>query len=1414
MDDELDLDMFQGAQGARVKVDKRAWMDTKRFVLGTEENLAQIVDECIASGRFALDVETSGLDTRVFQGKTRDSIAGICLSPDGEVGYYLPIRHADEFKSHNISRTAFDKEFLRLIAAVDGGVTIAVFHNAKFDQEFLTYNGGTPYGEWDNALTWDDTMIMGALRNSRSRVLGLKEMSGAAPDAGPETATGGPGLGMEMIELHELFGDDTKKKNARYDFTTLDPAEEANLWYACSDAICTLLLYNLLAEAEGLLKSDSWGFNQNFTYKIEKGCLIATRWMERNRIYIHQPTVLELIKFGQAEWIDAIDTVYAEAEKVLGRPVKPGHYKYLSEHFVADPKCSCGKAPDCGHCGGQGYDTNNLIDLQMTTAEIEAEKNPRKYGNPRGVHKDGALEWPMIYDINAPKQLGQMFEEMKVPGLKRTEKSGQIKTSKDEIERVIEEAGKDFPFMGKIRRFREVSKALSSNLYAMLRDVDPNDHTIKIGFRANKADTGRFSTPAREAARANISGIPSINFQAIPHYDPSGKSRPVCMGRLRECIRARRPGRKIVACVAEGTLVPTDKGLVPIETISAGDRVLTDLGFKSVAWAGQTGHRDVLRLKTAKGFDLRLTEDHLVRTVTSTGFTWKPAGALKSGDWIVQVVGASGRAGGERLPATPKISPWETPITTPSAMSLTLAEYLGRFMGDGCIGHRNNGKGQQIPAFVGFALGGDVQDVLPVLNHTTRDLFDCTFSEKPKGDVICSSQPFARWLDDVTQKGSTDVAEYQVPPVILAGSDAEQAAFLRGLFDADGSVGTRSGDGLALYITSEKMSRQVQILMLGQGIPSRREFVIRETNFGHSEGYLITVTGVRPLESFTRNIGCASPRKTRQLEDLIKKGRSRDASNFIPLDLARLAVRRQRNPITNRCLNNGHRHGRVSYEMLARCENYPEDIDQSWIDTLVKGVTVFDTVESVSHDGDADVYDIQVPEGNRFQANGILVHNCDYSGEELRLITNLSLEPKWLKEFFHCAECDRMFPQGDGKSTPEPPPKFCPNCGSDKIGDLHTLTALEVYGADARHKPDWKSLRGSAKGLNFAMSYGGGPSAARRAIGCTKQEGARIKGLFDSTYTTLQRWWKYQHGFAKERGYVMTPFKRKYPAPDINNPDGFFRSKAERNSVNGPIQGAGADICKIAMALIYKEMKKRGWLDKVQMIATMHDELVFEIDDDILEEAFFVLMPIMCRNPAVLAQKWPVPLTCDVEFGDDWSVPYDLEKCRHKQNKDKDGNKIGFPPEIAHLFPKGGWPSEDEDRITDLFQGKPPGGEAPPTPPPPPAAPPVPDAPEAASAEALWESRAVVAPEPAPPPLAKGDYFDFRLHAPLTLDTAIKLAEVIQMTQNKGTQILRLFSARGESLDAWLAYGNNGEPLKVNHVWFTVFASQRGLCIA
>ena len=149
--------------------------------------------------------------------------------------------------------------------------------------------------------------------------------------------------------------------------------------------------------------------------------------------------------------------------------------------------------------------------------------------------------------------------------------------------------------------------------------------------------------------------------------------------------------------------------------------------------------------------------------------------------------------------------------------------------------------------------------------------------------------------------------------------------------------------------------------------------------------------------------------------------------------------------------------------------------------------------------------------------------------------------------------------------------------------------------------------------------------------------------------------------------------------PDIHHEDRRIKSKDERKSVNSPIQGTSADITKIAMTLIYKETKKRGWFDKLKMILTVHDEIVFDIHESIIGEAIPVLCELMSRNSAIKSMNWPLPLLVDVEIGKDWKVPYDLKDLRKGYTVNRQGEKVydELPESLVRIF-KEEEPTEEE----------------------------------------------------------------------------------------------------------------------------------------
>ena len=309
---------------SRPRVAKRPWMEKVNLILGTVDLLDRIRDECLASKVYGLDVETTGLDTRVFDAPdgtatTVDRIVGVCIAPNRTTSYYIPMRHVGDGEVANVP----PRLVMEMIRQIRAGGAIAVLHHAKFDQEFLEFDPAGGSGDWDDPDMWDDTMILAYLDNSREKARGLKLLSKTR-------------LGREMIELDELFPPEEKKRN----FATLDPRWEAVVWYAGGDSLNTLELREDLRPK--VVERDSFNRSQATIYKVEKLCVPATRWMERCRVPIDKVGIERLIRLGQREWIDSLRDVYASVSETLERDVRPNWFRaMIGEHHlkvVFDPE--------------------------------------------------------------------------------------------------------------------------------------------------------------------------------------------------------------------------------------------------------------------------------------------------------------------------------------------------------------------------------------------------------------------------------------------------------------------------------------------------------------------------------------------------------------------------------------------------------------------------------------------------------------------------------------------------------------------------------------------------------------------------------------------------------------------------------------------------------------------------------------------------------------------------------------------------------------------------------------------------------------------------------------------------------------------------------------------------------------------
>ena len=229
-------------------------------------------------------------------------------------------------------------------------------------------------------------------------------------------------------------------------------------------------------------------------------------------------------------------------------------------------------------------------------------------------------------------------------------------------------------------------------------------------------------------------------------------------------------------------------------------------------------------------------------------------------------------------------------------------------------------------------------------------------------------------------------------------------------------------------------------------------------------------------------------------------------------------------------------------------------------------------------------------------APGNLLMSADYSQIELRLMAHFSQDPLLLDAY------------RTGK-------------------DIHTLTAAEVFEVDAETMD--KETRARAKAVNFGIVYGISPFGLAAQLGIDQKVAKEyieryferyvgVRGFIDRTLETVRR-----------EQAVRTHFGRVRPIPDIGSRNPNMRGFAERTAVNTPLQGTAADLIKLAMITLDREIAARGL--KSRMTLQVHDELLFDVVPEEADE-----MRELVKHEMEHVAEFSVPIVADVGVGDNW----------------------------------------------------------------------------------------------------------------------------------------------------------------------------------
>ncbi|MEY8199695.1 MAG: DNA polymerase I [Colwellia sp.] len=194
--------------------------------------------------------------------------------------------------------------------------------------------------------------------------------------------------------------------------------------------------------------------------------------------------------------------------------------------------------------------------------------------------------------------------------------------------------------------------------------------------------------------------------------------------------------------------------------------------------------------------------------------------------------------------------------------------------------------------------------------------------------------------------------------------------------------------------------------------------------------------------------------------------------------------------------------------------------------------------------------------------------------------------------------------------------------------DIHRATAAEIFAVELDEVTT--DQRRSAKAINFGLIYGMSAFGLAKQLHIGRQQAQEYQDKYFQRYPGVLTYMEDTRQQASEQGYVETLYGRRLYLPDIKAKNGMRKKAAERAAINAPMQGTAADIIKKAMLAVDHWLLEQND-DRIKMTMQVHDELIFEIHQDIVEETTQKLVTLM--NDAV---ELSVPLIAEAGIGDNW----------------------------------------------------------------------------------------------------------------------------------------------------------------------------------
>jgi len=229
---------------------------------------------------------------------------------------------------------------------------------------------------------------------------------------------------------------------------------------------------------------------------------------------------------------------------------------------------------------------------------------------------------------------------------------------------------------------------------------------------------------------------------------------------------------------------------------------------------------------------------------------------------------------------------------------------------------------------------------------------------------------------------------------------------------------------------------------------------------------------------------------------------------------------------------------------------------------------------------------------------GYKIIAADYSQVELRIIASLSGDKNLIEAF-------------------------------NKKQDIHVQTASKIF--EIKPEEVTKAQRRQAKAINFGIIYGQGPRGLALSAGIAYDQAVEFINKYFEVFEGVKNYIEETIALTRELGYAETLFGRRRYLPEINAHHPQMRSSAERMAINHPVQGTAADIMKLAMINVHKRIQQEFVDGEVKMLLQVHDEIVVEAREDLVEYAMKII-----QHEMETVYKLKAPIDVDIEVGDSW----------------------------------------------------------------------------------------------------------------------------------------------------------------------------------